>query len=108
MDTYAYSDQDGAKVTIAFDGTFLSWVSRTSRTQGKARVTLDPGVPGAKTQIVDLYSPSNAWKKTVYSTGLLADGPHTVVIECLREKNWASWWYTIGVDAFDVMLTPKL
>jgi hypothetical protein len=107
MDTYAHSDQDGAKVTVAFDGTFLSWVSRTSNTQGKAQVTLDPGTPGEKTQIVDLYSPSAIWKKNVYSTGLLTDGPHTVVIECLREKNWSSWWYTIGVDAFDVMLTPE-
>ncbi len=106
-DTYAYSDKDGAKITVTFHGTFASWVACTSKTKGKAQVTIDPGTADEKIATVDLYSPITTWKKTVYSTGLLADGPHTVVIECLGEKNWSSWWYTIGVDAFDIMETPE-
>jgi hypothetical protein len=103
QDTYACSDKKGAKLTVTFTGTYLSWVSRYSNTQGKAQVTLDPGTPQEKTQVVDLFSYSTLWKKSVYATGLLEYGPHTVVIECLYEKNPASWWYTIGVDAFDIL-----
>ncbi len=103
LDTYAFTDQATYKVTVTFHGTHLSWVSRTANTQGKAKVTLDGNDAGAVT--IDLYSPSTLWKKRVYSTGLLTDDTHTVVIECLGTKNPASWWYSIGVDAFDVMVT---
>ncbi len=100
-DTYAFTDQATYKVTFTFYGTYLSWVSRTANTQGKAKVTLDGNDAEAVT--IDLYSPSTLWKKSVYSTGLLPDDTHTVTIECLGTKNPASWWYSIGVDAFDIM-----
>ncbi len=103
LDTYAFTDQATYKVTVTFHGTYLSWVSRTANTQGRAKVTLDGNDAGTVT--VDLYSPTTIWKKSVYNTGLLDDGTHTVVIECLGAKNPASWWYSIGVDAFDVMVT---
>jgi hypothetical protein len=69
-------------------------------------VTLDPlGVNIVTT--VDLYSATITWKKPIYNTGLLADGPHTVVIEWLGSKYWASGGTAIGVDAFDILtLTP--
>ncbi len=102
QDTYAYSDKDGSKVIVTFQGTSLSWVACTSNTKGKAQVTVDPGTSGAKTNTVDLYSAATLWKQTVYFTGILSYGTHTVVIECLGEKNPASMWYTIGVDRFDI------
>ncbi len=105
MDTYAFTDQATYKVTVTFHGNHFSWVSRYSNTQGQAKVTLDGNDAGAVT--IDLYSPSTQWKKRVYSTGVLSDDTHTVVIECLGTKNPASWWYTIGVDAFDIMETPE-
>ncbi len=111
MDTYAFTDKTGDKATVTFDGTYLSWVSRTANTQGKAQVTLYEGATAdpakqLSTQPVDLYSRTTSWKKSVYNTGLLPDGTYTVQIECLGTKNWASWWYTIGIDAFDILLTP--
>ncbi len=104
QDTYAFTDQETHRMTVAFEGTHLSWVSRTSNTQGEAKVTLDGN--DAEAVVIDLYSASTSWKKRVYSTGILDDGVHYVTIECLGEKNPASWWYTIGVDAFDIMGTP--
>lgn len=110
LDTYAYTDKLASKATFAFDGTYASWVACTSSTKGKASVKLYEGSvdPGnlVSTTVVDLYSPSTLWKQNVYDTGVLAPGSYTVVIECLREKNAASAWYTIDVDRFDVMLAP--
>ncbi len=101
-DTYTYTDQATYKATFTFNGCFASWITRTANTQGKAKVTLDPGI-GEKVSYVDLYSPTTQWKKPVYSTGLLSPGDHTVVIECLGTKNPASWWKSIGVDRFDII-----
>ena len=103
QDTYAFTDQTTNKVTVTFHGRYLSWISRTANTQGMAKVTLDGNT--AEAQTIDLYSPTTRWKKSVYSTGFLTDDWHTVVIECLGTKNPASWWYSIGVDAFDIMET---
>ncbi len=105
QDTYAFTDKAGRKAIVTFEGTYLAWLSRTSNTQGKAKVTLDGN--DAEAQVIDLYTPITSWKKAVYSTGLLDDTTHTVVIECLGEKNSGSWWYSIGIDAFDIAGTLK-
>ncbi len=104
-DTYAFTETDGDKVTFTFHGTYASWVAATSNTKGKALVTLDPGTSDEKTTPVDLYSPTTLWKQNVYDTGLLSDGAHTIEIECLREKNWASYYFTVDVDRFDIIET---
>ena len=96
-DTYAYTDKKGHMVRFTFWGTAASWISCTSNTKGKAKVTLDRGTPGERTTTIDLYSYRTIWKNPVYTTGLLGAGTHTVEIECLREKRPASWWYTIAV-----------
>ncbi len=103
QDTYAYADQQTAKMTFTFDGTFASWVAATSPTRGQALVTLDPGQPGEKIWRIDLYSPTTEWKKSVYSTGIIPDGTHTIEIICLHSKNPASSWYTINVDEFMIL-----
>ncbi len=105
QDTYAYTDKKADKVLVTFEGTSLDLIACTSNTKGKAKVTVDPGTPGAATQTVDLYSSATLWKQKVYSTGTLTYGTHTVVIECLYEKRAASGWYTIDVDAFDIVGT---
>ncbi len=109
-DTYAYTDRKGDKVMVTFEGTALYWVACTSNTKGKALVRLYDGElpsPGnlVSTSTIDLYSASTKWKQRVYSTGTMADGIHTLVIECLGEKRAGSGWYTIDVDGFDVLGT---
>jgi SpoIID/LytB domain protein len=88
-------------VTVTFTGTYLAWVGKTASYYGKARVTLDGGTP----IMVDLYSPVEAYKQTLYNTGLLAPGAHTVTIEWTGTKNGASSYYQIAVDAFDIVGT---
>ncbi len=100
-DTYAYTDQLGFKTSFTFEGTYASWLACTSNSKGKAKVTVDGDTAHAVT--VDLYSPTTKWKQKVFDTGILSDGSHTIEIECLRQKNPASSWYTINVDRFDVI-----
>jgi SpoIID/LytB domain protein len=88
-------------VIVAFTGTYLAWIGKTAPYYGKARVTLDGGTP----TMVDLYSPTDAYKRNVYTTGFLASGPHTVTIEWTGTKNGASSNYQLGVDAFDILGT---
>ncbi len=108
-DTYAYTDKKGDKVMVTFSGTSASVVACTSNTKGKAQVSLYNGAAEPANLVssttVDLYSSSTKWKQRVYSTGTIAAGTHTLVIECLYQKNGASGWYTIDVDGFDILGT---
>ncbi len=96
-------DEDGAKVTVDFEGTYLSWLARTTPWYGKAKVTLDGDYDNSVT--IDLYSPGVAWKVPVYDTGLLAPGHHTLEIEWTGDSFWSSWGTAIAVDAADVLVT---
>ncbi len=108
-DTYAYTDKKGDKVMVTFDGTSAAVVACTSNTKGKAQVSLYSGAAEpanlVSTSTVDLYSSTTKWKQQVYSTGTMASGTYTLVVECLYEKRSASGWYTIDVDGFDILGT---
>jgi N-acetylmuramoyl-L-alanine amidase len=88
-----------ASVTVNFDGTYLAWITKKSPQYGKARVTLDGGAPVT----VDLYRASGLQKQSVYRTGILPDGPHTVTIQWTGSKNARARGNLIGVDAIDVV-----
>jgi hypothetical protein len=99
--TYASANASGVAVKVVFDGTYLAWVAKTAPWYGIASVTLDGGTAFD----VDLYSSSQAYKKQVYNTGLLAYGHHTVVIEWKGTKRAVASGTTIDVDAFDIVGT---
>jgi SpoIID/LytB domain protein len=88
-------------VTVTFTGTYLAWIGKTASYYGKARATLDGGTP----IMVDLYSPTEVYKRTLYNTGFLAPGAHTLTIEWTGTKNGASSYHQIAVDAFDIVGT---
>jgi hypothetical protein len=100
---FTSTSTSGAKVTVAFNGTYLSWLAKTAPWYGKARVTLDGDTVNAVT--VDLYSAATGYKKPVYNTGLLADTSHTLLIEWTGLKNTRASGTTIGVDAFDIVFS---
>ena len=90
--------------TATFTGTYLSLIGKTGPSYGKAKVTLD----GVTTTMIDLYRPADAHKQSVYNTGILPLGPHTVTVEWTGTKNGAASNYNVGVDAFDVLGTVTL
>jgi SpoIID/LytB domain protein len=90
-----------AKASVSFEGTYLALVSKTAPNYGKATVTLDGGAPVT----VDYYSPTVLYRRTVYNTGSLTAGPHTLTVEWAGAKSAKSSGYSIGLDAFDVQGT---
>lgn len=95
--SYTRTNSAGS-VTVHFNGTYLSWVATTGTTLSKAKVSLD----GGATQTIDLARPAVAYQQSVWATGLLEDGEHTVVISW--DGGNATGKY-VSVDAFDVIGT---
>jgi hypothetical protein len=97
--TYKFINTAGAKITIDFTGVSLNIVARKASNYGKMRVTLD----GATSYTVDLYSSTSAYNKTVWQSGFLTPGDHTVTITRLGTKNASSTGYTVDLDAIDLI-----
>jgi hypothetical protein len=94
----AYASSAGASVALSFTGTGLTLIAKTGPSYGLAQVTLD----GKVVATVDLYNPTNLNQQAVWSSGTLPNATHTLVIECLREKNASSAYYYVDLDALDI------
>jgi peptidoglycan/xylan/chitin deacetylase (PgdA/CDA1 family) len=92
------ADSEGATVMASFTGTTLELLARTGPDCGKASVIID----GGTSQEVDFYSATERHRVSVFATGSLADGTHTVLISSSATKNAASAGYSINVDALRV------
>jgi hypothetical protein len=88
----------GAKVTLTFRGTSISWSGYRGPDAGIARVQVDGGAASE----VDTYSPTQKFQEMVFTETGLADASHTLTIEATGRKNDASTGAQIVVDAFDV------
>ncbi len=96
--SYKRANTSGTAVTVKFTGTYLSWIATAGTTLSKAYVSLDDG----PAQTIDLARSAVAYQQSVWTTGTIPGGSHTVKI----------WWDTtnaagkyISLDAFDVMGT---
>jgi hypothetical protein len=96
--SYKRASAGSASVTVRFTGTYLAWIATAGTTLSKAYVSLD----GAAAQTVDLARSAVAYQQSVWNTGTLASGAHTVKI--WRDPTDAAGKY-ISVDAFDVIGT---
>jgi hypothetical protein len=96
--TYKFINYPGANVTINFSGLSIALVAKTAASYGNITLTLD-GV----SKTVSLYSSATAYKKTVYSSGFLTPGNHTLVISRAGTKSSSSSGYTIDIDAIDLI-----
>jgi stage II sporulation protein D len=92
-------------VTVKFNGTYFSWVTRRSPVYGIADVTVD-GVPVVPS--VDLYRSAALEQANAYETGILPPAVHTVVITWTNTKNASATDTNIGADAFDIIGTLTL
>jgi hypothetical protein len=92
------TETPGAKATLTFRGTAISWSGARSPNGGIASVSVDGGVASE----VDTYSPTNKIQDVVFSATGLADASHTLTIEATGRKNGAAMGAQIVVDAFDV------
>jgi hypothetical protein len=95
--SFKYINKTGS-VTINFTGVSLSLVAKKAANYGIAKVTLD----GTKTFNVDFYSATTYYKKTVWSSGFLTPGDHSVKIEWTGTKRAVATGTNINIDAVDV------
>ncbi len=91
----------GSTATLRFTGTRARIRSAYGTTHGIMSISLDSG---AATQI-DLYSTVRLEDAIVYDTGVLADGPHTIVATCTGLKRAASTDYYTVIDRATVNST---
>jgi uncharacterized protein YkwD len=105
--SYAYTNATAASVTVNFNGVSLAIIARQATNAGLVRITLDPGTPAARQSVVDLYYSYTRYKQTVWSSGLLVPGDHTVKIECLGQKRAAATGTYVNLDAVDVIGTLR-
>ncbi|WP_181127424.1 hypothetical protein [Rathayibacter sp. AY1F9] len=94
----SYSSSAGASASFRFSGTGVSWVSRMTATSGINEVLLD----GVLVATVDRYSPTTRSGQTVWTSGPIAAGTHTVTIRRGTTRNPASTGSTLILDAFVV------
>jgi FtsP/CotA-like multicopper oxidase with cupredoxin domain len=84
--------------TIKFDGTKLNLICTKGHSYGKVWVKVD----AAPRVLIDLYSSRTKYKQTVYSTGFLAPGTHTVTLSWSGYKNRSASGFSVNLDAVDV------
>ena len=96
--SYGRSSTAAASVTIKFVGTRLDYIAMKGTTTGYAEIWVD-GVKLTGTTPINLYASPAVYQQTIYSTGTLAFGLHTVKI--VRASASASGKY-LTLDAFDV------
>jgi hypothetical protein len=87
-----------AMATFNFNGTRVRWLGWRKLAGGLANVYLD----GAFVGEFDLYSAINSAQSPIFTSEVLADGPHTLLIEVTGTNNPAAAGDLVSVDAFDV------
>jgi N-acetylmuramoyl-L-alanine amidase len=96
--SFRYLNSSGT-MTVKFNGAYLAWIAKVGPQYGKARVSVDGGTPVT----VDLYGSAVQYQKSVWNTGTLSTGEHTVTIEWTGTKNAKATAQNVSVDAFDVI-----
>ena len=96
--TATASSTPGARATLVFTGTSVSWRGYRGPASGTARVYVDGSFAGE----VDTYSPTDHVQDAVFTAAGLSDTSHTFAVEATGLQNAASSGAQIVVDAFDV------
>lgn len=93
----ALTNAPGARATVTFTGTGITWVGVMDGWAGLATVYLDGAM-----KVVDTYGDPTGYQRAIYSARGLSSGPHTLSIEVTHERGaWTngSW---VWIDAFDI------
>ncbi|HET6350690.1 MAG TPA: L,D-transpeptidase family protein [Coriobacteriia bacterium] len=100
--SYRVADKPGSTVTATFEGDHASLIGRFGPDRGKLRVLVD----GAAVADVDTYNPQRTSQATLWDSGALSAGTHTIAVEALDAKNAAATGSSVVVDAFEINGTP--
>jgi hypothetical protein len=93
----ALTNAPGARVTLTFTGTGITWVGVMDGWAGLATVHVD----GAMT-VVNSYRDPADYQTTVYSARGLSSGTHTLTIEVTHERAAGTDGSWVWIDAFEI------
>jgi hypothetical protein len=88
----------GARASLAFTGSGVSWITYQDQWSGMARVYIDGDL---KTTLDNYASPARTGV-AAYTIGGLGSGAHTITIEVTGSRNASSQGSWVWIDAFDV------
>jgi hypothetical protein len=95
--TISYSDNPGAQVSIAFQGTALTYVFTKAPNRGIAAVTIDGDAP----RTLDLYSADVEWQAR-RTFCCFSAGKHRAVVQVTGQTNRKSTGQFVDLDLFVV------
>ena len=90
----ALTNTRGARATLSFNGTGISWIGVKDNWSGLANVYLD-----GEMVVVDTFG-DNAYQQVLYGAHSLTAGPHTLSIEVLHERDSRTQGSWVWIDAF--------
>jgi hypothetical protein len=91
-----YAQGPDALASFSFTGTRVRWLGWRKQAGGIAYVYLD----GAFAAEVDLHSHTTSAQAPIFTSDVLAQGPHTLLIEASGGNNPAALGSVVSVDAF--------
>ncbi|HEX5055625.1 MAG TPA: hypothetical protein VFX02_03920 [Gammaproteobacteria bacterium] len=94
----AWAGGPDAMANFNFTGTRVRWLGWRKQAGGLANVYLD----GAFVGEFDLYSATTSAQSPLFTSEVLANGPHTLLIEVTGANNPSAAGSLVSVDAFDV------
>jgi hypothetical protein len=94
--SYRQSGSPSARMSLAFTGRTIKWITATGPAYGRARVVID-----GQAHRVDLYRGTRHWKVAITYTGL-SKGTHHITVRPLGAKDASSSSTSVVVDAFVV------
>jgi hypothetical protein len=90
----ALTNTRGARATLTFTGTGVTWLGVMDGWSGLANVYLD-----GKMQVVDTYG-TGGYQQALFTARGLSSGPHTLSIEVTHERDAHTQGSWVWIDAF--------
>lgn len=95
---YRFSLASGNTATVNFTGTQAKFYSVKEYWGGMASISIDGGTPA----VVDTYALSKSTGALVFTTPVLRDGNHVMVITMTGNKQASAWAPNVSFDKVDV------
>lgn len=93
----ALTNTRGARASITFSGTGISWIGVSDGWAGLATVYLDGAL-----QVVDTFGQITHYQQVLFTARGLSPGPHTLSIEVTHERDANTQGSWVWIDAFDI------
>jgi hypothetical protein len=95
--TAALTNTRGARATLSFTGTGITWNGVADGWAGLATVFVD-----GRMTVVDSYAATGAYQRALYAVHGLPAGPHTLTIEVTHERAAHTDGSWVWIDSFDI------